>query len=202
MIILSLNDNMFLDNNMETNQPVWERYNPGYVDEEFVPYLRDKVQDDWGNTVSINMWEKQGCVPSLVEPALIRKNWGLRFMRQFDSDPCPNGFMGAGDSYCVREPLKFEPVFYTDKSFIAKRQFWDGYALANPGVRRVSEQTDLRSVNPLTGQYTVYYNPSQWSARRRYAYPVPDTSQQYDRSWYLPVERGYAKSATTDSYLA
>jgi hypothetical protein len=187
---------------MKTNQPVWARYNPGYVDEEFVPYLRDKVPDAWGNIVSINNWEQQGCEGGMVEPALVRKNWGLRFQRMFDSDPCPNGFMKTEDSYCVREPLKGEPVFYTPKSFIARRQFWDGYATANPGARRVSEQTDLRSVNPLTGDYTVYYGASQWSAPRKYSYPVPDTRFQYDRSWYLPADRGYARSATTDSYIA
>jgi len=187
---------------MDTNQSVWSYYQPGYVNELFVPYLRDKVPDAWGNTVSINPWERQGCVPSLVEPALVRVNKGLTFQRMFDSDPCPNGFTKADDSYCVREPLRGEPVFYTDKSFIAKRQFWDGYGVANPGARRISEQSDMRSVNPLTGQYTVYFQPSQWSARRRYVSPLPDTSQQYDRSWYLPTERGYASLQTKDSYLA
>lgn len=188
---------------METNQPVWKRYNPGYVDEEFVPYLREKIKDGWGNTVSVNPWEKQGCVPSLVEPALVRVNKGLTFQRMFDTPAiCPNGFMKAEDSYCLREPLKGEPVFYTNKAFIAKRQFWDGYGVIHPGVRRVSESTDLRSVNPLTGQYTIYYNPSQWSAPRKYSYPVPDTNRQYDQSWYLPADRGYAHVASTDSYIA
>lgn len=187
---------------MESDISVWRYYQPGFVHDDYVPYLREKVEDAWGNTVKINDWKKQGCVPSLVEPALVRVNKGLTFQRMFDSDPCPNGFVDAGDSYCVREPLKGEPVYYTDKAFIAKRQFWDGYAVANPGARRVSEQTDLRSVNPFTGQYTIYYGSSQWSAPRKYTHPVPDTSQQYDRSWYLPVDRGYAKLATKDSYLA
>src|SRR5437868_4272621 len=127
---------------METNLSVWDYYQPGFVHPEFVPYLREKVKDGWGNTVSINTWEKQGCVPSMVEPALVRVNKGLTFQKMFDSDPCPNGFTKAADSYCVREPLKGEPVFYTDKAFVAKRQFWNGYGDINPGPRRVSEQTD------------------------------------------------------------
>lgn len=187
---------------MESNTSVWHYYQPGFVHEDFVPYLRDKIQDPSGNTVSISRWKRQGCVPGMVEPALVRINKGLTFQRMFDSDPCPNGFVKDENSYCVREPLRGEPVFYTDKAFIAKRQYWDGYGVANPGPRRVSEQTDLRSVNPLNGQYTVYYNPSQWSAPQKYANPVPNTSLQYDRSWNLPRDRGYAQSQTLDSYLA
>jgi len=187
---------------MESNISVWNYYQPGFVHDDFVPYLKEKVEDANGSIVDINPWKKQGCVPSLVEPALVRADKGLTFQKMFDSDPCPNGFTSAGDSYCVREPLKHEPVFYTHKAFIAKHQYWNGYGNANPGARRISEQTDMRSVNPLTGQYAVYYNPSQWSAPRKYSYPVPDTKYQYDRSWYLPADRGYAKSSTKDSYLA
>jgi hypothetical protein len=187
---------------METNTPVFARYQKGYIDELFVPYLREKVEDAWGNIVSINPWEKQGCMGTLVEKSLVRINKGLTFQRMFDSDPCPSGFTKGPDSYCFREPLKGEPVYYTNKAFVAKRQFWDGYANNNPGPRRISEQTDMRSVNPLTGLYTVYYNPSQWSAPRKYSYPVPDTKHQYDRSWNLPVDRGYANLPAKDSYLA
>jgi len=187
---------------METNTSVWHYYQPGFVHPEFFPYLREKVEDYAGNIVSINPWEKQGCLGTLVDPALVRVNKGLTFMRQFDSDPCPNGFTKGPDSYCFREPLKGEPVFYTNKAFIAKKQYWDGYGIQNHGARRVSEQTDMRSVNPYSGQYTVYFNPSQWSAPRKYSYPVPDTHYQYDRSWNLPSERGYANVPTTDSYLA
>lgn len=186
---------------MESNTSVWKRYQPGFVDEDFVPYLRENVVSNDGHIVSINKWKKQKCVGTMLEPALIRKNKGLTFQRMFDSDPCPNGFVRGPDGYCMREPLKHEPIFYTDKAFIAKRQFWDGYGINPQGHRRISEQTDLRSVNPITGQYTIYYNPLERNVEQRYAHPVPDTRYQYDQSWYLPPKRNYMLSPTSDSYL-
>jgi hypothetical protein len=190
---------------MDTNTSVWSYYQPGFIHPEYVPYLKKKVKDGWGNEVEINTWKHQGC-DGLVEPALVRVNKGLTFQRMFDTDPCPNGWKKAAESYCVREPLKHEPVFYTDKAFIAKRQFFDGYT-AN-GVRgkidslpKASSQTDLRSVNPFTGTYVVYYPGGQFSAQPRYASPRIDDKKQYDTKWSLPSERGYAQASTTDSYL-
>ena len=188
---------------METNQSVWKYYQPGYVNEEFVPYLRTIVTDPVGHRVSINTWEKQGC-PQLISNDLVRKDWGLRFQRLFDTDPCPLGWVSGPDGYCFREPIKHERVFYTDKSFIAKRQFWDGYTTDAPKARDggpVSQQTDLRSVNPYTGRYTVYYPGVDTKARVRYAPPIKDDLDQYDTSWSLPVQRSYGALPTKDSYL-
>lgn len=183
---------------MDANGSVWQRYQPGYVDPEFVPYLRSIINDPYGNKVSINTWEKQGC-PQLVSEDLVRKNWGLRFQRQFDTDPCPLGWISGPDGYCFREPLKNERVFYTDKAFIAKRQHWDGYTKQLD--RDISQSTDMRSVNPLTGKYTVYYRSVDSKADTRYAKPIVPDRIQYDNSWYLQPRSRYGELSTRDSYL-
>ena len=96
-------------------------------------------------------------------------------MRLFENDPCPPGWKKDTQNlgYCVAEPLRHEPVFYTEKAFIAKKQYFDGpseqgVVPRNGGYRRVSEQTDMRSVNPLNGHYTVY-STNLFSLLRRLA---------------------------------
>ena len=187
---------------MESNTSVWTYYQPGYVPDEYVPYLREKVKDRNGNTVSVNTWEKNGC-SGWVDEGMVRKGWGRRFMRMFDTDPCPPGLKDAGGSYCVRSDGNFEPVFYTNKAFIAKKQYWDGYAdqRASRTKRTVSEQTDLRSVNPLTGQYTVYYKPVKSGSSTRYVSPNVNVKQQYDVSWNKEPFNKYAGLPTKDSLL-
>lgn len=188
---------------METNNSVWKYYQEGFVDELYVPYLRKIVTDPRGNKVSINTWEKQGC-PQLVDPDLVRKDWGLRFQRLFDTDPCPLGWTSGPDGYCFREPLKHERIFYGEKAFLPKIQFWDGYAngVSRPGPSpTVSEPTDMRSVNPLTGQYTIYYPGVDNTANVRYGKPIVNDDIQYDNRWSLPVRRKYAALPTKDSYL-
>jgi len=194
---------------MDTNISGWKYYQPGYIHEEFVPYMRDIIQDPWGHYISINTWKQNGC-PLEVDPRLVRINRSLAFQKMFDTDPCPNGFMSmpgprGKDGYCMREPLKGEPVFYTNKAFIAKHQYWDGYTNGTPSdmelQNRPSEPTDLRSVNPFTGMYTIYYPGKERDAPIRYARPLVDERIQYDHNWSLPERKGYASLPTTDSYL-
>lgn len=199
---------------MLTNTSVWSRYQPGFIDPGYAPYVRKKTTDRWGNEVKINTWEKQGC-HGMVEPALVRVNKGLTFQRMFDSDPCPSGFEKSKvePSYCVRVTPKHEQVFYSEKAFIPKRQYWDGYTDAE-GVRNSSLEAqpeaserppsnsfDLRSVNPLTGRYTIYYESNKASSPVRYGRPVTNTRKQYDQSWYLNRTGSYANLDATDSYL-
>lgn len=152
---------------MEHDQTIWSHYQPGYVDPMFVPYLRTYIQDPWNNQISTNTWERQSLGPKsngyrtgIVDPALFRLNWGQSFMNMFADDPCPPGFEKAAGGYCVKSSRDAEPIFYTDKAFVAKNQYFNGYADTTNQERRISEQTDLRSVNPLTGHYTVYYRPN------------------------------------------
>lgn len=192
---------------MDTNTSVWARYQPGYVDSVYAPYLRETTTDAWGNKVEINNWK--GPMPtSTVQPELVRINKGLTFQRLFSSDPCPVGWVDDPSNlgYCVEDKLRHEPVFYTEKAFIPMKQYFDGPAdkagvvPRNEGYRRISEQTDLRSVNPITGHYTVYYQPVSSSAHTRYVNPTPGP-EKYDASWNKARQSSYASMATKDSYL-
>ncbi len=193
---------------METNSSVWKHYQPGYVADEYVPYLRELATDAYGNDVEVNNWK--GPMPTtMVQPELVRINKGLTYMRLYADDPCALGWKKDPNNlgYCVQEPLRHEPVFYTKKAFIAKNQYFNGPQYEN-GVlnrnedyRRISEQTDMRSVNPLTGEYTVYYQPLQSAARTRYLTPVIGDKEKFDKSWNLSRQSGYAKMPTADSLL-
>lgn len=196
---------------MLANVSPWSYYSPGFVHPDFVPYLRERTTDRWGNQVEINSWKQQG-PSSTVQPELVRINKGMTFQRMFESDPCPPGWQKTPDSsgYCTQMPLRHEPVFYTDKAFIAKNQYWEGPGdpscakgelSRTAGIREISEQSDMRSMNPLTGQYKVYFQPLESSGKVRYASPdIPD-NRKYDANWNLPRQRQYASMATTDSYL-
>ena len=192
---------------MEDNTSVWDYYQQGFVHPGYVPYLHKIVTDKWGNKVKINEWERQGS-PSMVAPELVRRNKGMTFQRMFETDPCPPGWtkVPGNTGYCVQKELKHEPVFYTDKAFIAKRQYWRGYTdgtqaeAESRSTRRISEQTDLRSVNPLTGQYTIYYKPVESAANTRYTPPVPPPGK-FDQTWNLERDRKFQPLDVKDSYL-
>jgi hypothetical protein len=189
------------------NGSVWKHYQPGFVDDTFIPYLRERTEDAWGNQVEINMW-KDSLPATTVQPELVRINKGMSFMKMFEEDPCPVGFQKdpVNMGYCIKEELRHEPVFYTEKAFIPLKQYFNGPA-DNGGVRkrvedyrRVSEQTDMRSVNPMNGQYTVYFQPLQSSSNTRYVNPTTGP-EKYDASWNFYRQSSYAKMATGDSYL-
>lgn len=192
---------------MDVNNSVWARYQPGYVTPEFIPYLREQTTDAWGNQVEINNW-KRSMPSSTVQPELVRMNLGMRFQRLFEVDPCPPGWKKDPNelAYCIPEELRHEPVFYTNKAFIPLKQYFNGSAesggvlLRDQGYRRISEQTDLRSVNPFTGEYTVYYQPIESSAHTRYVSPTPGP-QKFDTSWNKARQSSYASMPTRDSYL-
>ena len=193
---------------MNTNLSVWHYYQNGFIHPDYAPYIRDRIQDENGNIIEINRTKRQGSRDT-VEPYLVRRDKGMKFMRIFNDDPCPVGWKKAPDSMCVADKRNQEPVFFTEKAFIAKNQYWNGYATDEQ--RNVSEPTDLRSVNPLTGLYTVYYAPHKSNDRRRYVNPVrPDrnipldiqTKIQYDQSWGLPVQSSYKTLGSKDSFIA
>jgi hypothetical protein len=158
---------------MDTNLPVWKYYEKGYVHPDFVPYLRENVpvgdrrfvaSNDLKLTslskevgpryANVNTWLREA--PSnLVNDSLVRKGWGMAFIRQHAGDPCPTGFDSAPGGYCVERKKDHVPVFYSEEAFLAKNQFWDSYG---SDVPRISQSTDMRSVNPLTGEYTVYFH--------------------------------------------
>jgi hypothetical protein len=167
---------------MDYNQTAWANYNEGYVDPLFVPYMRYNVMDNQGNYVNINKWEV-GPEPDVVNPATIRKGWRLNFMNQFGEDACPYPYQKGQDGWCSMDDTRDVPAymgnFYTSNAYIPKRQFWSGYGDISGKPRRVSESFDMRSVNPNTGRYTVYYLSKQ----------------------DVDMESRYAKLPTRDSYL-
>lgn len=162
---------------MQFNQSLWETYQPGYVHPDFVPYQRTPLRDEQGNVVMTNTWAQEGTACQSVNPALIRKNWRTRFALKFAHDPCPVGFVKGDQGYCFPKPLDYEPIMYTDKAFIPKYQYWDSYVNQHAGPRRVSESFDMRSVNPLTGKYSVYYLPVTTGVESQYG--LCPTSDSY-----------------------
>lgn len=209
------------------NNSVWQYYNKGHVHPEFVPYLRKIEKDQWGNDVNINTWEKQGG-PEMVDPQLVRINKGMTFQKMWESDPCPPGWKkapphadGKPSAYCERDDLPFQPVLYTDKGFIAKKQNFDGYTTPNRHPQKVtnsradnqpklnmnynelkplpvSTSFDMRSINPFDGKYTTYFNTKMHNKER---YVNPNSVDGLRGEWYKDRESNYSLSPTSDSYL-
>lgn len=173
---------------METNTPVWQYYNEGFVDPLYVPYNRIPVKYDPSkfssnssqcyddDSIEINTWKRNGYPDGMTNPYLVRMGWGNSFQLKFPEDPCPYGYrknkyneidknLGNDKSipvtgWCEKEDPEYEPVFYTNKSFIPQNQYFDSYTKGSSmDKRKISEQTDMRSVNPITGLYTIYYDP-------------------------------------------
>jgi hypothetical protein len=172
---------------VEASSPFWTRYSPGYINKDFAFYDREPVELG-PNTVSgvnlayINRFKEMGDYDGLVNKNLVRRDWGMSFQRAHSGYPCPPGWKAGLDGWCVQAPPENEQIFYTDRAFIPKYQYWSGYAepeLPGGDPRRVSDQTDMRSINPMTGQYTVYFLPHESVGKTK-----------------------YSKNPTADSYLA
>lgn len=209
------------------NNSVWSYYKKDWVHPEFVPYLRANRKDQFKNTVDTNIWEKQGS-PALVNDQLTRVNYGMRFMRQFETDVCPPGWKkapphanGFPSAYCERDDLPSQPVFYTDKAFIAKNQNFKAYTKPNIHSKKVmnaraseqprlnmtynelqpsnvSDTFDMRSINPYSGKYTTYFDSKIHNKNRYVNVNVVDGLRG---EWYKPRESGYGSLPMNDSYL-
>ena len=207
-------------------------YAEGYVDPLYTPYtgdcLRPSPEAGGRNSSTHN---------------------NLDFMRLHADDPCPPGFEQKpapgrdprsgrrGESrdaacpdhnpnllFCRKKTLTHEPVFYTDKAFVAKKQYPRGYADCVTSDRYVSQPTDMRSVVPHgvpcsndqraprdAGQFRVSHFPVDSSAGTRYERPyvgAPPSGcsshpgqDNYPRDPNFGSSR-YQQSGTKDSYLA
>lgn len=204
---------------MNVNLPVWEYYRKGYADPDFEPYQKIITKDRWGNEVAINPTKVQGCA-GLVEPEIVRINKGLIFQRKFDTDPCPNGWKkptgknqqdAISQSFCVREEIRHEPIFYTDKAFIAKNQYFAsvvGKEIDDPSKQSYSNEFDLRSIDHNTGKYHIWYQSKPSSERyQKYVSPLKSKDEngrlkQWDDSWYKYPNHGYKTQHFNDSYIA
>lgn len=181
---------------MEANLSVWKYYEKDFVHPDMAPYSRKIITTPEGVEVSINKTKRQGC-PTLVNPNLVRINKGLKFQKMFYDDPCPLGFEKAEDGYCIRKYSEANTVFYTDKAFIPKKQYWEGYSTK---VKESPTQLDMRSVHPETGEFTTYYNSKKSKVRSPKAKPGVNIQKQYDPNWNLPPTRKYAHNPTSESY--
>ena len=206
-------------------------YAEGYVDPLYTPYtgdcLRPSPEVGGRNSSTVN---------------------NLDFMRLHADDPCPPGFEQKpapgrdprsgrrGNSagvcpdhnpnllYCQKKTLTHEPVFYTDKAFVAKKQYPRGYADCQTSDRYVSQPTDMRSVVPHgipcnpdqraprdAGQFRVSHFPVDSSTGTRYERPYVGATPSgcssrpgqdtYPRDPNFGSSR-YQQSGTKDSYLA
>lgn len=162
---------------MEVNLPVWDYYpknNSLFVDPLYAPYQNAKVITDvegFEQECDVSLWRKQGYASGFVNPALVRKGWGLSYMRIHpDKDrKCPEGWTEGKYGWCVEDVPEFQGTLYTKKAFVPAYQYWGGYApkIDCPEKRRINE-FDNRSVNPWTGDYVVYHRSTP--ASQRYSY--------------------------------
>lgn len=213
---------------MEINNiSVFDYYKKDWVHPEFVPYLRANRVDNWGNKVDVNLWSHQGA-PQLVDDQLTRINYGMRFQRMWESDSCPPGWKkapphadGKPSAYCERDNLPFQPVLYTDKAFIAKRQNFNGYTKPNIQAQKVmnarsdnqpqlnmtyndlkqtnvSDTFDMRSINPFTGHYVEYFGAKP---HHRTRYINPNAVDGLRGEWYRNEQSNYGSLPMSDSYL-
>ncbi len=158
---------------MDAELPVWNYYprdDQSFMDPLYVPYIRTLVKTP-GGLCGVNTWAKQGYADGFVHPELVRKGWGLGFQRMHpDKDlSCPEGWTSGKDGWCAENEPEFQGTFYTDKAFVPKYQYWDSYApkLINPRAKQISE-FDMKSVNPFTGNYVIYFNPEPSSMTMKY----------------------------------
>ena len=166
---------------MDINLPVWGYYPKNdqyFIDPLYAPYMRELVETDDG-ICEVNMWKKQGYPDGFVNPALVRKGWGLSFQLMHpDKDPCPDGWTKGEDGWCVANQPEFgDHGLYSKDAFVPKYQYWGSYAprLANPLYKQINE-FDKKSVSPATGNYVVYQNPAPASNREIYGHlPAKDS---------------------------
>ena len=166
---------------MNVNLPIWGYYPKGdeyFIDPQYVPYMKTLVDTEDGKC-EVNTWAKQGYADGFVNPALVRRGWGLDFQLMHpDKDPCPEGWTKGVDGWCAaNEPEFGDNGLYTKDAFVAKYQYWGGYAprLADPRYKEIN-QFDQKSVSPWTGNYVVYQNPKPSSDREIYGHlPAKDS---------------------------
>jgi len=162
---------------MDINLPLWGYYpkdNKKFIDPLYVPYQTTKVTTDvdgFEQECEVNPWPKQGYASGEVNPALVRRGWGLSYMRMHpDKDrKCPEGWTEGEFGWCASGEPEFKGTLYTNKAFVPAYQYWGGYAprIKDPMKRRINE-FDNRSVNPWTGDYVLYHTPFPSSMRNKY----------------------------------
>lgn len=160
---------------MDLNLPVWGYYPEDdryFIDPLYAPYMRSLEEVD-GQTCEVNNWALQGYSDGFVNPALVRQGWGNSFQLMHPSvDACPSGWVKGEDGWCVREVPEFgNNGLYSKDAFVAKYQYWNGYAprLASPRYRE-DNSFDQRSVNPWSGNFVTYQHSHLPKSRSIYGH--------------------------------
>ena len=152
---------------VDINLPVWDYYPPNnsrYLDNLYLPYL--KLAKTCNNPVTgepeecdVYPFKKQGCVGTLVNENLVRKGWGLDFqMLEPGYNMCPEGWTkDASTGWCTTNEPEFSGTFYSQNAWVPKYQYFDGYAPQHVGRKPRVSEFEMRSINPFTGNYVVYF---------------------------------------------
>jgi len=175
---------------MNVNLPVWGYYPKNdefFVDPMYAPYMRTLApvkKNEYGGCdesqiCELNLTKQQGSPTGFVNPALVRRGWGLDFqLLHPEKDPCPEGWTKGKDGWCVANTPEFgDNGLYSEDAFVPKYQYWDSYAPTLKNVRyRELSHFDQKSVSPWTGDYTTQYDSNIAHQRGKYGYlPAKDS---------------------------
>ena len=141
---------------MDANVSVWDYYRDGYVDPTFQPYRKVTTpnQQCVSGHNSHNPY-KTSPGPDIF-PETIRNGWGRTFKLKHDRWPCPTGYIKEG-GWCHPAKPEFTPIFATKDGFRPRVNF----TAERAPPRRSRNAFDLKSVNPITGQYVDNYASKQ-----------------------------------------
>jgi hypothetical protein len=172
------------------------------------PHQQQKVIEGNVYMASVNPWEQANVLPSpaLVNPALVRKGWGKSFQRKHSYFPCPNGWTPGADGWCVENEPEEIPLFYTDKAFIEKNQYWSGYTAPNNRTQQYfgPSETKYRG-GPLMESDKSCIERIGCGPGNNFGSAPPNTgsTQRFDkRGSYFPKGPFYGNVGAKDSYLA
>ena len=165
---------------MELNLSVWDYYprdGGTFVDPLYIPYMpvSETIVGADGEVskscpVRGGNWKQQGYPTGMVNPALVRKGWGMDFQLLHPGDPCPEGWTKGEDGWCVENEPEFgDHGLYSKYAFVPKYQYWESYAprAKDPAFRELTP-FDMKSVNPWTGDYNVSFISKPASIRAVY----------------------------------
>lgn len=147
---------------MDYNASLWSYYPPNdqkFVHPLYAPYVKQIIPNGDGGYCEVNKWsqkEHSGCYFSELD----RKGWGTTFQLMHPTDPCPEGYTKVENGYCVQNQHEFEGTFYTDEAFVPKYQYWDGYTTRSDCSKQEISEFDMKSINPHTGNFVIYHNPT------------------------------------------
>ena len=174
------------------------------------PHMEQQVIPGNYQLAEVNRWELANVKPSsdLVENALVRKGWRWGFQRKHPTYPCPNGWTPGVDGWCEWAQEEFEPIFYTDKAFLTKNQYWNGYSENNDKTQQFygPSETWYRGASLTKRDENGIKRIGCGSGETFGSAPAPTGRNNYGgnrrRNLFTPTGPSYGGFKTKDSYLA